>query len=150
MNYQKTCDIIAGLDVSNGAQNVTILNVNEIKRGYESGDCPVAFIQAFDDAPQGEFTTMALDSNGFIHWNIPVLFLEAPVEEDLGPGRHARALVAFMENFIQALVNAKSSFCTNGLMVVGIVPRRAVITYAGRRFYGASFIVRVRDSTRIT
>ena len=148
-----TCDVIAGLAVTNGTYTVTFYDVDKVKRGYTSADCPALLILPGDDEAGADFTPLALDSSGYIVWNIACLYLEAPAEEGRGWAQHAEAVATFVENFVQELIDAKALFCENNTTLIGISPRRGVYEYprgSGSWYYGAMFVARVKDFTRIT
>lgn len=145
-------DVIAGLTVSNGTVNVPIKDLHEVERAYPDANCPVCLLLQSDDDAPGDFTPIALDSSGMVAWNISVLYLQKPAEQGTGWKQHAVAVATFTQNFIQAVVNAKSSFCSYG-MLEGLSARRGVWEYpAGstQQFYGTFFTFRFRDFTRIS
>ena len=147
-----TCDVIAALAVTNGTETIRIDDVDDIRRAYTSADCPRLLILPSDDEAGADFTPLALDSSGYIVWQIAVLYIEAPAEEGSGWAQHAERVAKGVENFAQALIDAKADFCANTMMV-GIAPRRGVYEYprgSGQWYYGAMFVVRVKDFTRIT
>jgi len=151
LHLRESCKLLAALSVSNGFQNVAIKNIFEVDRGYDSADCPIAVVLPSDDDAPGEYTPIALDSSGMIVWSIPVLYLDAPVEEGQGWMQHARSVAAFAENFVQAIIDAKALFCANNTMMIGLTARRGVYSYpagSGIRFYGVMFTVRVKDFSR--
>ena len=151
LHLQETCTLLAGLSVSNGFQNVPIKDIFEVYSSYESADCPLAVVLPSDDDAPGDFLPIALDSSGQIIWSIPVLYLEAPVEEGQGWMQHARSVAAFCENFVQAVIDVKIESCINDTMMVGITARRGVYEYpsgSGHKFFGVMFTVRVKDFSR--
>lgn len=148
-----TCDVIAALSVTNGTQTITIKDVDEVERAYTSADCPLLLILPGDDEGGTDLALIGIDTSSAIVWQIACLYLEAPAEEGRGWRQHAEAVAQTCENFAQALIDAKSSFCTNGTMLLSVALRRGVYEYpngSGQRYYGAMFTVRVKDFTRIT
>ena len=114
---------------------------------------PRLVILPSDDEGGVDLAQFGLDTSSSVVWNISALYLEAPVEEGTGWDQHAEKVAYFVENFLQALVDAKSDFCANETMFLGASPRRGVYEYpraSGRWYYGAMFVIRVKDFTRIT
>lgn len=148
-----TCTLIAGLTVTNGTDTVTIDDIDEVERGYESANLPRLLVLPSDDEGGVDTAVIGIDTSSVVTWNITALYLEAPAEEGFGWKQHAEKVATFVENFIQALVDAKASFCANETMFLGVSPRRGVYEYpraSGRWYYGAMFVIRVKDFTRIT
>lgn len=153
LHLRDLCTAIADLTVSNGAQNVPIYDIQDVRRAYADESLPVCLVLSADDQAPGEFQPLALDSSGYIVWSIQVLFLQAPVEQQgLGWQPWAESVTYFAENFVQALVDAKDTFCGLNTMLIGISARRGVYEYpsqSGNLFYGALFTPRFNDYTRI-
>ena len=154
LQLRAICDVIAALTVTNGTVNVTFYDIDKVKNSYPDADCPAALILPADDEVSATFTPMAIDSSGYIGWNIAVLYLEKPVAQGMGWMQHAEAVATFVENFTQALIDAKDSFCAlDNVFMTAITPRRGVWEFpgeTGRKYYGAMFVISFRDFTRIT
>jgi hypothetical protein len=148
-----TYDVIAALTVTDGTDTVTIDDIDKVERGYTSASCPRLLLLPGDDEGGLDLTLIGIDTSSAIVWNIPALYLQAPAEEGLGWRQYAVKVATFVENFLQALIDAKADFCANGTMLIGMSPRRGVYEYpsgSGQWYYGAMFTIRVKDFTRIT
>ncbi|MCP4536260.1 MAG: hypothetical protein GY832_03865 [Chloroflexi bacterium] len=149
LSIRAICDLIAALTVSNGDQTVTIHDIDEVERGYPSANCPIAVILPSDDGGVASFTPGAMDSSGVMLWSISVLFIQKPDEQGQGWKQHSEAVATFVENFVQAIVDAYKSFCPYG-MLQGITARRGIFEYSDARYYGAMFTISFRNLTRIS
>ncbi len=149
LSIRAICDLIAALTVSNGEQTVTIHDIDEVERGYPSANCPIAVILPSDDGGVAGFAPIAMDSSGAMVWNISVLFIQKPVEQGQGWKQHAEAVATFVENFVQAIIDAYKSFCPYGMMQ-NVTARRGIFEYSGTSYYGAMFTLTFKNFTRIS